>query len=513
MNGIILAGGEGTRLGPLGAQMNKCLVSFGGRPMIVHHVNAMRRAGCERIVIITSEQWERQVFNVVESAYGNGLTDLIVTVQDRPRGPADAVEQATLALPVDADDESVLVLMADTYVHPDTLQTPGQWVAVAAAPNTRRWCGLIDHQWYDTVFEKGDEVAIGAYRFTKLSELRYSARCAIGSAGSNVNEVGMAPLLNFITARTLLTHTWLDTGDITALAQARSKKMMSRSFNSVTLRPNGYVRKMGRIEDEARYFLELDDDQRSVFPRFNYLDREAYETELITSPSVAELFLYWPFAEGAWEHVMRTIIIALTTIWEGEPPAGETYGRTRDLMTMKAVTRIVDWESDITTFNRLVVNGKELRAGMPAVRAAATRLWNAWPKTDHVFPHGDPNFTNVFYDLGYDSVRFIDPRGDTLLEVAYDIAKLDYSARGFAAITHGLYEYSRDEARVQFTLTCKTERKEEEIRRVLDDFGLSRNDLTLMSGLLFIAGAPLHDGEEGEALYVRGIQLLNEVPL
>ena len=51
MKGMILAAGFGTRLAPLTDGLPKALVPVGGRPMIALAVDALRRAGCDELVV------------------------------------------------------------------------------------------------------------------------------------------------------------------------------------------------------------------------------------------------------------------------------------------------------------------------------------------------------------------------------------------------------------------------------------------------------------------------------
>ena len=60
--------------------------------------------------------------------------------------------------------------------------------------------------------------------------------------------------------------------------------------------------------------------------------------------------------------------------------------------------------------------------------------------------HGDLNFTNILYSARTGVFKLLDPRGDPMkIPLSYELAKLRYSYHGgFAAITHGLYDFYYD---------------------------------------------------------------------
>jgi len=52
MRAVILAAGRGSRLGHLGADRPKCLVEFGGKPLIERQIAALRRGGVDEIGVV-----------------------------------------------------------------------------------------------------------------------------------------------------------------------------------------------------------------------------------------------------------------------------------------------------------------------------------------------------------------------------------------------------------------------------------------------------------------------------
>lgn len=86
---ILLAAGKGTRLGPLTAQAPKPLLEVGGRPILVHIIDGLLRAGVERFLIVTGHFGE-----LIEAELGNGSAvgvDIEYVRQEQLEGTARAL--------------------------------------------------------------------------------------------------------------------------------------------------------------------------------------------------------------------------------------------------------------------------------------------------------------------------------------------------------------------------------------------------------------------------------------
>src|SRR5689334_21690895 len=95
---VILAAGRGTRMR---SATPKVLHPLCGRPLVHWPVHAARDAGAGRIVVVDS---------AARPLDGHLPHDVVLAVQERPNGTADAVESAVAAFP---EDGAVIVLSGD----------------------------------------------------------------------------------------------------------------------------------------------------------------------------------------------------------------------------------------------------------------------------------------------------------------------------------------------------------------------------------------------------------------
>jgi N-acetyl-alpha-D-muramate 1-phosphate uridylyltransferase len=106
----ILAGGLGTRLGPLTEQIPKALVPVCGKPFLVHQLNLLRRAGVERVVLCIGHLGNR-IREVAGDGSEFGLQAAYSDDGPLLRGTAGAIRRAIPLL-----GERFFVLYGDSYL-------------------------------------------------------------------------------------------------------------------------------------------------------------------------------------------------------------------------------------------------------------------------------------------------------------------------------------------------------------------------------------------------------------
>lgn len=90
MKGVILAGGEGTRLRPLTAISNKHLLSIYNRPMIEYPLATLTKMGIDDILIVSGREHSGHFLNYLGSGVDRGL-DFTYKVQEVAGGIAQAL--------------------------------------------------------------------------------------------------------------------------------------------------------------------------------------------------------------------------------------------------------------------------------------------------------------------------------------------------------------------------------------------------------------------------------------
>jgi glucose-1-phosphate thymidylyltransferase len=93
MKGLILAGGEGTRLRPLTDVTNKHLLPVYDKPMIYYPIHTLKTAGITDIMVVTNHNHAGALFSLLGSGKKYGV-HFTYRVQDEPLGIPHAIALA-----------------------------------------------------------------------------------------------------------------------------------------------------------------------------------------------------------------------------------------------------------------------------------------------------------------------------------------------------------------------------------------------------------------------------------
>ncbi len=223
MRGIILAGGNGTRLRPLTNVVNKHLLPVYNKPMIYYPIQSMVNSGITDIMLVCGGQNAGDFLRIIGNGSEFGLKHIDYTYQKEAGGIAQALALAENW----ADGDNVCVMLGDNILEFPFIDAveefnnfqSGARIFITESPNPE-WYGVVSLDG-DTVKEivekpkrpKSKWIAIGLYIYDstvwkKLKHLKPSKR----------NELEITDLNNIFLKRgelsaNKITGYWGDAGE------------------------------------------------------------------------------------------------------------------------------------------------------------------------------------------------------------------------------------------------------------------------------------------------------------
>jgi len=115
MIAVILAGGKGTRLRPITNKIPKPMVKIGGIPLLLHHMEALKKAGIKNVWLATNYLHE-----VIENYFKDGA-DLGLKIKYSKEieglGTAGALKNPNSEIERDLAKDDFLVVYSDNYTN------------------------------------------------------------------------------------------------------------------------------------------------------------------------------------------------------------------------------------------------------------------------------------------------------------------------------------------------------------------------------------------------------------
>lgn len=136
-NGIILAGGTGSRLRPLTQVVNKHLLGVSGKFVIDYPINTLKNMGCEDVTVILGGEHYAQVVAYLGDGSRYGL-NLNYVYQVEPKGIAHAINLCKRFV---TDDSDFSVILGDNVFENNIKWNNPNWKT-----NPRAQIVLSDHK-------------------------------------------------------------------------------------------------------------------------------------------------------------------------------------------------------------------------------------------------------------------------------------------------------------------------------------------------------------------------------
>ncbi|OGF27637.1 spore coat protein [Candidatus Falkowbacteria bacterium RIFOXYB2_FULL_34_18] len=228
MKGIILAGGNATRLRPCTEITSKQLLPVYNRPMIYYPLNTLIKAGIEDILIIVAPDYAEKFLHLLGSGEKFGIK-ISYKVQETPRGLADAFIIGDGFI----GNDNVTMILGDNIFEDDLSEhiknfTGGGKVFAKKVSDPERF-GVVrfdESMKADTIIEKpsewiSDYALTGVYIFdSRVIEVARSVK------PSARGEIEIVDLHNWYLEQNelevaMITGAWLDAGTFDSYLEAQ----------------------------------------------------------------------------------------------------------------------------------------------------------------------------------------------------------------------------------------------------------------------------------------------------
>ena len=372
--------------------------------------------------------------------------------------------------------------------------------------------GAIRRVYTPRVTETGavtTDVIAGAFSIRHLST--FAACLALGRDFVDALDI-------YVNEVEVLAHrpaTWLDFGHLHTYFSSRRIITTERAFN--VLRIEGrVVRKLssrpGRIEAESHWYTNVPRELRHFVPAYLGKGESWYEIEYLHLSPLSDLFVFGRLDEAVWNKVFEAVFDFLAQCHARVSNAEVDHAA----LAMKTRSRWDEYASVANPDAELCLE----------VARLCDELNNQEPRPQ-TFVHGDFCASNILYDFRSQSIRVIDPRGESFSGVPtvfgdplYDLAKLMHSFMGLYDLVIG----------DRLTMNCRESRApglsdfweatpwqrgvQTAFMRQLRTYCLSHDwavdDVRRLAASLFFSMPPLHDdsARRQRALVAAGTRLL-----
>ena len=440
-NVIILSSGRSTRLKPITNNIPKVLVNVGTNTALLHQSNFWtQQEGLDKIYVVVHGKYVHLLEEYIST---NNLDKIEIVAENESNGSFEAIRNVVRYNP--QLEKNVFLNWGDLIPlklgdgRPSTLTRNIVFVKEGNCRYTVRGIGMESIEEKIQYVESGGNIP-GIYYMKEMPNFLHY-------------EIG-DDLIQHMTNWRSAPVDLIDFGDMTKLAQAHSREIVSRDFNSI------------EIEDDVVTKTALNLKGRDLQKKeLRWYSKKPPNTPKILESSDTHFKMERAKGQPVYQCYEEGLEIDILNALE------ELHETNSQAVTQKIVKRDLQIEVVDKTYDRKKsiqglldgfgivnsVNKKPLIDFDYMCTILYDRLtWFNKKRSKYAFIHGDPNFSNTMYDG--EKITFIDPRGyfgKTRLygPETYDQAKVLYALSGYdsfnAEVNFGHYELNDGDLTLQ----------------------------------------------------------------
>jgi len=417
---------------------------------------------------------------------------------------------------------AVVVHMADTLLEIEGIPI-GDAVYVQSRSDLYRWTSIsVDSTGCVKIINDRNEikpcgpkpVCVGLFSFEDGDRLAAVLVSALehGSPGREPFFVALENYSSFCPMDLRPIKRWMDCGHIDGYYESRLCYQNLRHFNTLSCDPvRGRITKRSSNSEafrkQIRWFKQIPDEVAPFLPRvFDSSDgSDPFITmELLSIPTLGDLFVSQRLNLGAWNDVVRSISCIQSCFAESAVKSSLAPQLARVIYLEKTRSRLAEFiRQNPSAEHYFVCRGAEKWSiGRVQQTLASFVEHSGLLEIDELSPiHGDFCFSNLLYDCKVRLVKMIDPRGEfgvpgVFGDRRYDLAKLAHSyAGGYDFIVADRFSVEVElEGRLR--LRVQTNDYYTRVRSIFDAVLLPdvrlHQEVDALQALLFLSMLPLH---------------------
>jgi dTDP-glucose pyrophosphorylase len=503
---IIPAAGKGLRFFELGRLYPKCTLPFRHLPLIVHNLNYILTIDSIKLITIIVEKEDTQVLGLMKIFFQDDLSNGRIEVLEYSHDKFGVGPASTIIAGCRDNFDSYLIFLSDIVLVENLEQDlfKNSFLSVKEVALSTRWCVVAElngsMKFHNKEILEGNQfnALSGIYFFKNGKNFVKSIADLTSEIDTEAfNEVEISRILElYIILGDSFTISpgikLLDYGTLDEYL-ANNDVSLSRNFNKISDLGNGFIEKSAlhkdfysKIEFEAQWFTRIPDRLKIYTPIIsnirtvkeqnrNFLS-PSYQLEKILYPTLSDFLLYFDRTPEFWNEVISKLQDYFILCIEISPSSPN------DFTTQIKSTLQKRWGMLTDEFKRNF-DLQELYSIIDGINGF---------DNDSYF-HGDLVLQNIFFDLDSRKLKLIDPNGQLVGNLVYDLAKLFQSlVFGYDFIDKELYFmkdnfveiYSKDYEEISLLF----------LSTFISKFGnVIMLDALKLTGILFIQLIPLHE--------------------
>ena len=397
---------------------------------------------------------------------------------------------------VQSQDEAVAVLYGDTLINEDI---PINSVTIYKKPETYSWGRNKGISEYELL--QNEHVDMMMAGFFYLSDVKL-LESAIHESDGNILDA-LDNYSRSLPLRYQNVHTWNDFGHIGTLQKSQLFFSESRFFNLIKITELG-VSKLStdipKLNAEIAWYENLPAEFQKYVPNLISKSKNEYTIEYIPFPTVHDLLIYGNLSLIQWIRLFSRLYTFFLEAKEfsGQPNQialesllrEKTKARCEQFLT--ATPNLKDFD-DTDLGNILSERNIDLLL-------SKIELENS---TFSGVLHGDMCATNIFWDGASETLKTVDPRGDStgiskgvFGDIRYDIAKLYQSfVLGYDFVLSGIDKGTDSSENLIGTSSLKYSKVDFEAifqTMLFDPLDIDQTEIAAIATLLMMGLLPLH---------------------